>query len=196
MMIRVERGKGQKDRYVMLSEQLLKILREWYRFARPTTWMFPGVIPGSHITREGVNDACELGLKRSGLTKPVTPQLAATRLCRSPAGVWHGLAHDPAADGTSLMLILKCNHLGRLCGLSPEIQPNTAISLPQKGQNAQKSRIGASVTLPSSLPATRILQMQGLLDQTDSSSREHLRMQSNTRARLPRITTTSRQTLR
>jgi len=73
MMIRVEQGKGQKDRYVMLSEQLLKILREWYRFAKPTTWMFPGVIPGSHITREGVNDACELGLKRSGLTKPVTP---------------------------------------------------------------------------------------------------------------------------
>jgi integrase/recombinase XerD len=73
MMIRVEQGKGQKDRYVMLSEQLLKILREWYRFARPTVWMFPGVIPGSHITREGVSDACELGLKRSGLTKPVTP---------------------------------------------------------------------------------------------------------------------------
>ncbi len=73
MMIRVEQGKGQKDRYVMLSEQLLKILREWYRSARPTVWMFPGVIPGSHITREGVGDACELGLKRSGLTKPVTP---------------------------------------------------------------------------------------------------------------------------
>ena len=73
MMIRVEQGKGQKDRYVMLSEQLLKILREWYRFVRPTAWMFPGVIPGSHITRAGVADACELGLKRSGLTKPVSP---------------------------------------------------------------------------------------------------------------------------
>ena len=73
MMIRVEQGKGQKDRHVMLSEELLKILREWYRFARPTAWMFPGVIPGSHITRTGVGDACELGLKRSGLTKPVSP---------------------------------------------------------------------------------------------------------------------------
>jgi integrase/recombinase XerD len=73
MMIRVEQGKGQKDRYVMLSEQLLKILREWYRYARPTVWMFPGVIAGSHITRSGVDDACELALKRSGLIKPVTP---------------------------------------------------------------------------------------------------------------------------
>jgi len=73
MMIRVEQGKGQKDRYVMLSEQLLKILREWYRFARPTVWMFPGVIPGSHVTVEGVQDACKLGRERSGLKKPVTP---------------------------------------------------------------------------------------------------------------------------
>ena len=73
MMIRVEQGKGQKDRYVMLSEQLLKILRDWYRHARPTTWMFPGVIPGSHMTRDGVGNACQLGHQRSGLTKPVTP---------------------------------------------------------------------------------------------------------------------------
>lgn len=73
MTLRVAQGKGQKDRYVMLSEQLLTILRDWYRAARPTQWMFPGVIPGSHITREGINDACTLGARRSGLTKPVTP---------------------------------------------------------------------------------------------------------------------------
>lgn len=73
MILRVTQGKGQKDRYVMLSEELLKILRAWYRAAKPTDWMFPGVIPGSHITREGINDACTLGAQRSGLTKPVTP---------------------------------------------------------------------------------------------------------------------------
>jgi integrase/recombinase XerD len=73
MVLRVTQGKGQKDRDVMLSEQLLAILRDWYRAARPTKWMFPGVIPGSHITREGINDACTLGLRRSGLSKPVTP---------------------------------------------------------------------------------------------------------------------------
>ncbi len=62
MTIRVSQGKGAKDRYVMLSEQLLVILRDWYRFARPAEWLFPGVIPGSHITREGVGDACTLGV--------------------------------------------------------------------------------------------------------------------------------------
>jgi integrase/recombinase XerD len=73
MTLRVDQGKGQKDRYVMLSERLLVILRDWYRAARPTPWLFPGVIPGSHVTREGINDACRLGHQRSGLTKPVTP---------------------------------------------------------------------------------------------------------------------------
>jgi site-specific recombinase XerD len=34
--------------------------------------MFPGVIPGSHITRSGIEDACTLGARRSGLKKPVT----------------------------------------------------------------------------------------------------------------------------
>jgi len=73
MVIRVTQGKGAKDRDVMLSEQLLEILRDWYRVARPTQWLFPGLIPGTHITTAGVRDACTLGLERSGLTKPVTP---------------------------------------------------------------------------------------------------------------------------
>lgn len=73
MTLRVEQGKGSKDRYVMLSEQLLEILRDWYRLARPKAWLFPGALPGRHITREGVEDACKLGHQRSGLTKLVTP---------------------------------------------------------------------------------------------------------------------------
>jgi len=73
MVIRVTQGKGQRDRDVMLSEKLLLILRDWYRVSRPTEWMFRGVIPGSHITRTSINKACELGLQRSGLSKPVSP---------------------------------------------------------------------------------------------------------------------------
>lgn len=73
MVIRVTQGKCQKDRDVMLSEQLLVVLRDWYRVARPKEWMFPGVIPGTHIDRSAVNNACDLGVERSGLSKPVTP---------------------------------------------------------------------------------------------------------------------------
>src|SRR6516164_2277781 len=50
MVIRVELGKGQKDRYVMLSPRLLEILRDWWRLEKPKPWLFPRDIPGRHIT--------------------------------------------------------------------------------------------------------------------------------------------------
>src|SRR5260221_9498596 len=42
MVIRVEQGKGKKDRYVILSPNLLELLREWWRVARKKGWMPPG----------------------------------------------------------------------------------------------------------------------------------------------------------
>ena len=42
MVIRVEQGKGRKDRYVMLSPHLLELLRAWWRAERPQGWLFPG----------------------------------------------------------------------------------------------------------------------------------------------------------
>ena len=42
MVIRVEQGKGKKDRYVILSPNLLELLREWWRVARKKGWMHPG----------------------------------------------------------------------------------------------------------------------------------------------------------
>jgi len=50
MLIRVEQGKGRKDRYAMLSPDLLELLRRWWRSARPTGWLFPGRDPGQPIT--------------------------------------------------------------------------------------------------------------------------------------------------
>jgi integrase/recombinase XerD len=72
MTIRVHQGKGSKDRYVMLSEQLLQILRDWYRFVRPKMWLFPGKMPGAHLTVSSVQRDCQPALERSGLSKPVT----------------------------------------------------------------------------------------------------------------------------
>ena len=42
MLLRIEQGKGRKDRYAMLSPVLLELLRDWWRIARPTAWLFPG----------------------------------------------------------------------------------------------------------------------------------------------------------
>jgi site-specific recombinase XerD len=73
MVLRVEQGKGQKDRYVMLSPTLLEILREWWRVRRPTHWLFPGDRPGCPITTHAVDRACQHAHRRSGIPKPITP---------------------------------------------------------------------------------------------------------------------------
>ena len=73
MVIRVEQGKGQKDRYVMLSPKLLEILRSYWRSARPKDWLFPGDIPGRPITKDAVELACQKARRRSGIHKPITP---------------------------------------------------------------------------------------------------------------------------
>lgn len=73
MVIRVEQGKGQKDRYVMLSPKLLESLRHWWRTERPTEWLFPGDIPGAPISRSAVESACQKAHELSGIPKPITP---------------------------------------------------------------------------------------------------------------------------
>jgi len=62
MVIRVELGKGQKDRYVMLSPKLLEILRQWWRQERPQHWLFPGKISGTHITAAPSGSVLQLPL--------------------------------------------------------------------------------------------------------------------------------------
>jgi integrase/recombinase XerD len=73
MVLRVEQGKGMKDRYVMLSPKLLEILREWWRVERPQHWLFPGDTPGQHITRYAVEDACRKAQHTCKISKPITP---------------------------------------------------------------------------------------------------------------------------
>jgi site-specific recombinase XerD len=73
MVIRVEAGKGRKDRYVMLSPTLLKLLRTYWKGARPKEWLFPGDRPEQPITAHAVEIACRQALEQSGLGKAITP---------------------------------------------------------------------------------------------------------------------------
>jgi integrase/recombinase XerD len=50
MVIRVDQGKGHKDRYVMLPPKLLAMLRDYWRRTHPGEWLFPGDRPGQPIT--------------------------------------------------------------------------------------------------------------------------------------------------
>jgi len=73
MVLRVEQGKGKKDRYTLLSPKLLEILRAWWRVEKPKDWLFPGDFPGRHITRFAVEKECQESHCICKISKPITP---------------------------------------------------------------------------------------------------------------------------
>lgn len=72
MLIRVEQGKGNKDRYAMLSPRLLEVLRIYWRVARPEPYLFPSWRPGRHLNASSLQQACRDAALRSGLRKRIT----------------------------------------------------------------------------------------------------------------------------
>lgn len=73
MMLRVEQGKGRKDRFAMLSPQLLELLRDWWRVARPPVWMFPGRDRINPMTTRQLNRVCHMAAELAGLPTWVAP---------------------------------------------------------------------------------------------------------------------------
>jgi len=94
MVIRIDQGKGQKDRYVMLSPKLLEILRSWWRVDRSRQWLFPSDIPGRHISKDAVEQACQKARRLSGIRKPITPH-----------SLRHGFAVHLLESGTDVRTI-------------------------------------------------------------------------------------------
>lgn len=94
MMLRVDQGKGQKDRYVMLSPQLLEILRVYWKATRAKDWLFPGDIPGRPISKDAVEQACQKARRVSGIKKPITPH-----------SLRHGFATHLLESGTDVRKI-------------------------------------------------------------------------------------------
>ena len=78
MAIRVEQGKGRKDRYAMLSEPLLHLLRAWWLAAHergvmlPGGWLFPGQNPVNPLTTRQLNRAFHGARTAAGIDKPVS----------------------------------------------------------------------------------------------------------------------------
>jgi site-specific recombinase XerD len=78
MVIRVEQGKGRKDRYAKLSDPLLDILRAWWRAGRergkmlPGGWLFPGQNPVNPLTTRQLNRAFHGAREAAGIDRPVS----------------------------------------------------------------------------------------------------------------------------
>jgi integrase/recombinase XerD len=73
MLLRIEQGKGHKDRYAMLSPVLLELLRDWWRIARPKVWLFPGRDPLQPMSTRQLNRACHAAADMAEITKRVSP---------------------------------------------------------------------------------------------------------------------------
>jgi site-specific recombinase XerD len=78
MTIRVEQGKGHKDRYALLSPSLLAVLRAWWREAHargkmlPHGWLFPGQDPLDPMSTRQLNRACHAAAEEAGIAKRVS----------------------------------------------------------------------------------------------------------------------------
>jgi integrase/recombinase XerD len=94
MMIRVELGKGQKDRYVPLSPTLLQWLRIYWKAARPASYLFPGQVPGRPQTIESVNKAITSACKAAGISKHINPRM-----------LRHSFATHLLESGTNIRII-------------------------------------------------------------------------------------------
>ena len=74
MLIRVEQGKGHKDRNAMLSPVLLELLREWWKLCRSRGWLFPGGRdPVQPMTTRQITRACHTAAQAAEIKKRVTP---------------------------------------------------------------------------------------------------------------------------
>jgi integrase/recombinase XerD len=79
MMLRVEQGKGRRDRYVMLSPQLLALLRAWWREGHrqgvmlPGGWLFPGLTAVSPMSTRQFNRIVHAAADVAGIRKRVSP---------------------------------------------------------------------------------------------------------------------------
>ena len=97
MTLRVERGKGQRDRYVMLSPQLLELLRDWWRAARPPVWLFPGQNPINPVTQRQINRAMHAAAQAAGISKRVSPHTL-----RAPPGSQPGGSPPTCSNRASI----------------------------------------------------------------------------------------------
>jgi integrase/recombinase XerD len=120
MFVHIRKGKGGKDRDVPLCPKLLETLREYWRWKKPRTWLFPGgtgSADGQHLTDKAVWYACAEAAQHAGLKKRVSPHMLrhsfATHLLEDGADLptIQMLLGHADLEATSIYLHLSRRHL-------------------------------------------------------------------------------------
>lgn len=115
MQLHIEQGKGEKDRYSLLSDYNLKILREYWNIYHPNTWLFPGAQPLEPISVRSIQHVFEIAKKRAGIQKPVSVHTLrhsfATHLLEAGVDVYYiqRLMGHVSVKTTSVYIHI-CNH--------------------------------------------------------------------------------------
>jgi integrase/recombinase XerD len=141
MMVRVIQGKGGIDREVPLSQNLLAALREYYRWMRPETYLFPGTVNHSRadkpITEKIVWQAVREACTRAGIKKRVSPHTIrhcfATHLLESGAdlrSIQMMLGHSDL-EATAVYLHLSRRHLQAAANPLDQISTSASAQIPR-----------------------------------------------------------------
>ena len=141
MLIRVRQGKGNRDRYAMLSPRLLEVLRCWWRSrhpagqphpASPDDWLFPGWRKGRHMRADSLQTVCREAARAAGLNKRVTVH-----------SLRHGFATHLLENGTDIRVIQallghsQINTTARYTAVSPHTAGQAVSPLDRLGQPPQ-----------------------------------------------------------
>lgn len=132
MIVHIRKGKGGRDRDVPLSQKLLETLREYFRWMKPKTWLFPGTVDHRRadvpITEKMTWAAARKAAQRAGIKKRVSPHILrhsyATHMLEAGADlrtIQVLLGHAKLAD-TTLYLHLSRRHLQAVASPLDSIQ--------------------------------------------------------------------------
>jgi integrase/recombinase XerD len=122
MVIRVRQGKGRKDRLVMLSPVLLEELRRYWRWYRPTLWLFPGSDAETPLSISAVQRVCQRARRAAGIQKQASPHT-----------LRHSFATHLLDAGTDLRLIQT-------------VLGHRSVSTTQRYTHVATARIGATAS--------------------------------------------------
>lgn len=121
MMVRVRQGKGGKDRYSILSQSALELLRRYWRQYRPKEWLFEGKEDGTHVCYTAIRNIFVEAKKRAGITKPASIHTLrhsfATHLIEAGTSLHHVqllLGHRSPTTTTVYLHVSKMN-LAQVC---------------------------------------------------------------------------------
>jgi site-specific recombinase XerD len=118
MRIFIRRGKGDKDRYAILSETNLTVLRDYWKIFRTRDWLFEGKTKGMHISKRAVQDLFKLAAKKAGINKSVSIHTLrhcfATHLLEANVNLFHIkqlLGHSDIKTTTSYLQLVNLKTL-------------------------------------------------------------------------------------